>query len=117
MTLLGTRSCANLVRATKPSAPAKQSGGLPAIPGLLLTCQPLITKGHVMQRTKLLKQHHREPKPSSFIKSRRSSALQEEPIDQSYILPCSVTLENHTTIQKGCELGTLLDALRARSHP
>lgn len=31
------------------------------------------------------------------------------------VLPCSVTLNPNTTVQQGCTLGTLIDALRARA--
>jgi hypothetical protein len=43
--------------------------------------------------------------------------LAKNQIDQSWLLPCDVMLaqpEVITTIQQGCELGTLLQALRQR---
>jgi hypothetical protein len=64
-----------------------------------------------MQRVGLTTQR-RKPKPRN-----RSKHSKPEPIDDSWALPCDVllpTIGAVTTIQAGCELSTLIAALRQR---
>jgi hypothetical protein len=82
------------------------------IPYHVITKKFDITIGHA-HRMAETGRRRREQRTGCLERDR----LAKNQIDQSWLLPCDVMLaqpEVITTIQQGCELGTLLQALRQR---